>query len=181
MKKIISIFRVLINRVKFLCLKIKGANVSCAGRCTSRLDNEYRIAKNGTLSIGYHFASLKRCRFLVENGTLTIGDNVGLNTNCIIACHGSIKIGNNVEFGPNVCVYDHDHDFRAEGGLKAKKFVIAPVVIGEGTWIGANVIILKGTKIGRNCVIGAGSVVSGDIPDNSIYTQKLFPSIRPTK
>lgn len=42
------------------------------------------------------------------------------------------------------------------------------MVIGNGTWVGANVTILKGTVIGEKCVIGAGTVVSGMIPPHSI-------------
>ena len=179
MRAICGVFRTIVNSIKFELLKICGCRIQCKGRCTSRLDNEYRISKDGKLEIGYHFASLGRCRFLVSGGVLKIGDNVGLNTNCIIACHEKIEIGSNVEFGPNVCVYDHDHDFRAEGGLKAGKFKTAPVFIGEGTWIGANSIILKGTQIGRDCVIGAGSIVSGVVPDNSIFTQRRETRIKP--
>lgn len=173
-----GVCRVIGNRFKFSCLKISGRDIACDGKCTSRLDNEYRVSKDGKLAIGYHFSSLNRCRFLISGGELTIKDNVGLNTNCIIACHEKIVIGNNVEFGPNVCVYDHDHDFRAEGGLKAARFKTAPVVIGDGTWVGANTIILRGTKIGNDCVIGAGSIVSGSIPDGSILIQKRVNTIK---
>ena len=42
------------------------------------------------------------------------------------------------------------------------------IIIGNNCWIASNVVILKGTKIGNNCVIGAGCIVSGIIPDNSI-------------
>ena len=179
MGAIASIGRVVGNTLKFELLRLRGNRVLFQGKCTSRLDNEYRVTNNGVLSIGYHFASLSRCRFLVSGGELVIGNNVGLNTNCILACHDKIEIGNDVEFGPNVCVYDHDHDFRAEGGLKAKKFKTAPVSIGDRTWVGANAIILKGTHIGADCVIGAGSIVSGNVPDGTVFTQKRETSIKP--
>ena len=42
------------------------------------------------------------------------------------------------------------------------------VEIGDNCWICSNVTILKGTRIGKNCVIGAETVLSGNIPDNSI-------------
>lgn len=179
MSTIAGVSRVFGNTMKLLLLKLHGCEIRCKGKCTSRLDNEYRVSKKGKLYLGYHVSSLSRCRFLVNDGVLRIGDNVGFNTNCIIACHERIEIGDNVEFGPNVCVYDHDHDFRVDGGLKARRYKTAPVFIGDNTWVGANVIILKGTQIGRNCVIGAGSVVSGIVHDNSILTQKRETKIRP--
>ena len=179
MRAIATIGRVIGNTIKFALLKLRGNGVFCKGKCTSRLDNEYRVNNKGKLSIGYHFASLRHCRFLVSSGELVIGDNVGMNTNCIIACHERIEIGNDVEFGPNVCVYDHDHDFRVEGGLKAGKFKTAPIYIGDRTWIGANVVVLRGAHIGPDCVIGAGSIVSGDVPARSILIQKRETSILP--
>lgn len=108
----------------------------------------------------------------ISGGVVEIGANATFNYNCMIVALKSIKIGSGVEFGPNVLVYDHDHDFRAKGGLKANKYKSEDVIIGDNTWIGANTVILRGTKIGKNSVVGAGCVLSGEYPDNSIITQK---------
>ena len=43
-----------------------------------------------------------------------------------------------------------------------------PVTIGEDCWIGGGAILCPGVKIGHRCIIGAGSVVTKDIPDNSV-------------
>ena len=43
-----------------------------------------------------------------------------------------------------------------------------PIVIGDNVWVGGNVVILGGVTIGDNVVIGAGSVVTKDIPPNSL-------------
>ena len=45
-------------------------------------------------------------------------------------------------------------------------------MIGNRVWIGANTVILRGTVIGDDCVIGAGSVVKGNVPANSVLVQK---------
>ena len=45
---------------------------------------------------------------------------------------------------------------------------LRPISVGNGSFIGAGVSLLPGTNIGKNCIIGAGSVVKGIIPDNSI-------------
>jgi acetyltransferase-like isoleucine patch superfamily enzyme len=108
----------------------------------------------------------------INNGVIDIGQNVSLNYGCMIVAMGSIKISQGVEFGPNVLVYDHDHDFRVTGGIKAGKYKISNVEIGKNCWIGANSIILKGTKLGENCVVGAGTVVKGDFPSNSLIINK---------
>jgi acetyltransferase-like isoleucine patch superfamily enzyme len=43
-----------------------------------------------------------------------------------------------------------------------------PVVIGDGSWIGAGSVILPGARIGKHVAIGANSVVNGEIPDFSV-------------
>ena len=46
------------------------------------------------------------------------------------------------------------------------------MTIGDNSWIGCNVVILRGTSIGKNCIVGAGSVLKGTYPDNSVIVQK---------
>lgn len=115
----------------------------------------------------------------VAGGKLSLGDDCRINNNCLIVCRDKITIGEKVEFGPGVVVYDHDHDFRAEGGMKARAYRCEPVTIGAGSWIGANVIILRGATIGKNCVIAAGSVVTDNVPDNTILVQKRENTLIP--
>jgi len=43
-----------------------------------------------------------------------------------------------------------------------------PVRIGAGSWLGTGVVVLPGSTIGKHVVVGAGAVVAGDLPDNSV-------------
>ncbi len=104
-------------------------------------------------------------------GVCSMGKNVSLNFNNVLTCQERITLGDDVILAPNVQIYDHDHDFRAEGGVAAMKYRTSPVVIGSNVWIGANCVILRGARIGDNCVIGANTVVRGEIPANSVVTQ----------
>ena len=47
--------------------------------------------------------------------------------------------------------------------------IIKPINIGNNVYIGTNCIILPGVTIGNNVIIGAGSIVSKDIPSDSVY------------
>ena len=132
----------------------------------------------GKLTMGKRVRIHHGTKLLVDGGKLDIGDCVAINVNCGIYCFDEITIGAGTEFGPMVLVYDHDHDFRCEGGLKAGRYQTAPVRIGKNVWIGAGTVILRGTTIGDNSVIGAGCVVRGDIPPNSILTQKRINEFR---
>ena len=94
-----------------------------------------------------------------------------------ITCMEKILQGEGIQIGPDTKIYDHDHDFRVPGGVKAEKFVTSPVEIGDNTWIGCNVVILRGTKIGKNCIVAAGSVLKGTYPDHSVIVQKRQTSV----
>lgn len=132
----------------------------------------------GKLCIGKNFKMRDGAKIRVRKGAeCIIGNNSSVNSNNMIACHERIIIGDNVQLSPNVQIYDHDHDFRFEGGLTKNKFKTAPIEIGDNVWIGANTVILRGTKIGDNSVVGAGCVLKGIFPANSVIVQKRETSI----
>ena len=117
------------------------------------------------------------CLFLLWGGVLSIGKKVAFNRNCIIICRKSITIGDNVIFGPNVTIYDHDHVFTDSGIQPGYKH--GEVIIDRGCWIAAGVTILRNTHIGEGCVIGAGTVVKGNIPPHSLVTSDRGLNIAP--
>lgn len=134
---------------------------------------EISLDYGASLSIGKRFKLRDGAKIRVRKGAACIiGNNTSVNSNNMIACHESIVIGDGVQFSPNVQIYDHDHDYKHPGGLKANRYKTAPVVIGNNCWIGANSVILRGTTLGENCVVGAGSVIKGNYPDNSVIVQK---------
>lgn len=134
---------------------------------------EIEIGKKAKLSLGKMVRIRSGSKIKIRNGAeVQIGDNTFLNHGCMIISHAKIIIGEDVQFGPNVLIYDHDHDFRAKNGLKDLKYKTSPVYIGDNVWVGANVIILRGTRIGNNSVIGAGSVIKGEYSNNALIIQK---------
>lgn len=134
---------------------------------------EITMENGSELRIGRNFKMRDGAKIRVRKGAkCIIGNNTSINSNNMIACHERIEIGDDVQLSPNVQIYDHDHDFRAEGGVKAGKFKTGAVKIGNNVWIGANTVILRGTEIGDNSVVGAGCVVKGIFPENSVIIQK---------
>lgn len=106
--------------------------------------------------------------FQCNYGTnITIGDNVYINHYCVILDCGKTKIGSNVYFGPNVNLYPATHPLNAVHRGRDEEYA-APIVIGDNCWLGGGVIVLAGVTIGNGCVVGAGSVVTKDLPPNSL-------------
>ena len=105
----------------------------------------------------------------IEFGTnLRCGNRVFINFNATILAQAPITLGDDVMIGPNcsLITVGHpvaDHQMRRGGWEQAK-----PISIGENTWLGANVTVLPGVSIGKQCVVGAGTLVTRDIPDNSL-------------
>ena len=96
-----------------------------------------------------------------------LGNNVFINTNCIILDSAKVSIGDNTMLGPNVQIYTPEHplDYKTRNsGFESAK----PITVGKNCWLGGGVIILPGVTIGDGCVIGAGSVVTKNIPENSL-------------
>ena len=114
-----------------------------------------------------------------ENSKFEIGRGVSFNNGCIITCRKHIKIGDRCSFGPNVMVFDNDHDIYSENYIDT--YVCKDIIIGNNVWVGANVVILKGVTIGDNSVIAAGSVVRHDVPANVIFYNERIDKIKEYK
>lgn len=98
---------------------------------------------------------------------ILIGRNFYANYNCTIIDCAKVMIGDNVLFGPNVCLFTAGHPLHFEARNAGDEFAL-PITIGNNTWIGGGVIVNPGINIGDNVVIGSGSVVTKDIPSNSL-------------
>jgi maltose O-acetyltransferase len=96
-----------------------------------------------------------------------LGDHVFINYQCVILDNNTVRIGNHVMIGPSVQIYTAAHDLRAETRIQGWE-IAKPVEIEDNVWIGGGAIILPGVKVGRNAVVGAGSVVTRDVPANTV-------------
>ena len=95
------------------------------------------------------------------------GSNIYANFGLTLVDDGEIFVGDRVLFGPHVTVATANHPINPE--LRSKSYQYnKDVHIGNNVWIGANTVIVPGVTIGENCVIGAGSVVTKDIPPNTV-------------
>jgi acetyltransferase-like isoleucine patch superfamily enzyme len=90
-----------------------------------------------------------------------IGDNSRIHSNCFLEM---VTIGRFVFIGPHVVFTDDPHPMGCPKYKECKKGAI----VEDFARIGANATILPGVRIGRNSLVGAGSVVTKDVPENSV-------------
>ena len=105
------------------------------------------------------------------------GEDVYFNFNCVVLDAARVTIAARTQFGPNVQIYAATHPLDADArrrGLENAR----PVTIGADCWIGGGVIICPGVTIGDRCVLGAGSVVTKDVPDNTLAAGNPARAIR---
>jgi acetyltransferase-like isoleucine patch superfamily enzyme len=138
--------------------------------------------RQSTLRIGTHanLRSTRRSNPLVPmhpvtlstrraGASLIIGDHFGMTGGAIIS-EETVTIGNRVFVGANCIISDTDfHPLDAQ-----RRFThpldaqTAPIIIGDDVFIGMRSLILKGVTIGARSVIGAGSIVTHDVPPDTI-------------
>jgi maltose O-acetyltransferase len=96
---------------------------------------------------------------------LEIADECFLGDECLLDLAEGITLERQVTLAERVLVLTHtnvgfhDHPLQAHFPAQA-----APVVIEQGSFIGANVTLLPGIRVGARSFVAAGSVVTADVP-----------------
>lgn len=136
---------------------------------------EGRITALGPVSVGYFpsphfFSTYCYLEAREKDARIEIGGNTKINNGFVaIAEKSLITIGENCLIGTCVEIYDSDfHALGAEARRNEEKHEGRDVRIGNNVFIGSNVRILKGVTIGDGCVIANSSIVTRDLPANSI-------------
>jgi acetyltransferase-like isoleucine patch superfamily enzyme len=147
-------------RAKFSGAESFGSHPDMHGKVRFKLQGR-AVFGHGFIADGY----ISTVSVLVrENALLIVGDDVYMNYGVTIeACH-EVRIGSHVLMAPLVSIID-DNRHETEPGAVLYK---GPVVIGNNVWLARNVAVVPGASIGDGCVIAANSVVSTDIPPNSL-------------
>ena len=96
----------------------------------------------------------------------SVGRNVFINQNCTFYDLGGLDIGDDVMIGPNVSIITTGHPI--EPSQRRSITIGKPIVIERNVWIAAGATIIGGVTVGANSVIAAGSVVTKDVPSNTV-------------
>jgi len=161
--------------------RMKFGRSAIAGPYPSRIKGKVRVTNNGTMHIGRSVlvfgTTVPSSIYVFDGGELSIGDNVFFNFGLDIGCTTKISIGSHSSIGPFVTIIDsHFHSVGYGDPVECK-----PIAIGDNVWLSRGVTVLPGVTIGNNAVIGVGSVVTKDIPPNTLAAGAPAKPIRQLK
>src|SRR6204780_1215854 len=104
--------------------------------------------------------------FTAGGDEIRVGRQVFVNQNCTFYDLGGLDILDDVMIGPNVSIITTGHPL--EPSQRRAATIGKPIVIERGVWIVAGAIIIGGVTVGEHSVVAAGSVVTKDVPANSL-------------
>jgi acetyltransferase-like isoleucine patch superfamily enzyme len=146
----------------FRLRRVKGRGlVLCTGRPPI-------IYAGGSVTMGrnvvFRGVMLRTVFGAVPGGTISVGEDTFINEGASVVAFHDIRIGRNCRIGELVGIFDTDH--HAVDSVSPVRF--APVTIGDNVWIGRAAMILPGVTIGDNAVVASGSVVTSDVPRDTL-------------
>jgi acetyltransferase-like isoleucine patch superfamily enzyme len=173
----------------------KTTNYPCVIGAETIINSDARIWNTSNdlenISIGSHCLIAGILLVWQNCGKIEIGDYSFVGENSRIYSAKNIKIGNRVQIAHGCNIFDNNiHSLNpserhleyiqniTKGVAKLYPLKEKEVVIKDDAWLGANVIVLKGVTIGEGSIIGAGSVVTCDVPDYTVFAGNPAKFIR---
>jgi len=133
------------------------------------------------IDFGSKLTTGEGCRFEAYNNqkskkSLIFGRNIQLNDYVHITAMNNVVIGDNVLMASKIYISDCSHGFYSGEEMDSspeqhpidRSYNISEVIIEDNVWLGEFVSVLPGVTIGKGAIIGSNSVVTKDIPANTI-------------
>ena len=139
-------------------------------KCGDKM-KQYTKKQLKRMRIALIFESNKRTKYIIKHRIFkSVGDNFFFQPRIIPADPELIKFHNNVTVTSGVTFINHDiaHNVLNNMGNEHYDYNSGCIEVLDNVFIGSNSTILPNVKIGPNAIIAAGSVVTKDVPKNSV-------------
>jgi putative colanic acid biosynthesis acetyltransferase WcaF len=135
--------------------------VSNPWQVSSRLRRAALIAFGARIGQGVVLRPRLRVRFPWK---LTIGDRSWIGEDVWLHNQDQLTIGSDAVVSQGTFITTGSHAHRRDMAL-----ITRPVVIDDGAWVTARCVVLGGSRIGVSALVTPGTVVSGAVPDGTVF------------
>jgi acetyltransferase-like isoleucine patch superfamily enzyme len=130
---------------------------------------ELKIEPAGEIRFGRFVWIGDGTKIRCHEGVVEIGDKTVMGQECTISAYQRVRIGNECVIADRAMFIDFDHGMvEVERPIRRQGIYKRDVEVGNNVWIGYGACILRGVSVGDNSVIGTNSVVTKDVPANSV-------------
>lgn len=143
------------------------ANVLRIGRGSRIEDRVLLMLRGGSLLAGER-VELRRDVVLKVEGRLRLDGDNPLSWGCVVHCSNDIHLERMAGLAEQVTLADSSHFFTTADTHFWHNVRTGSVRVGRNTWICPKATLVRGADVGAHCIVGAGSVVTGRIPDGSL-------------
>jgi acetyltransferase-like isoleucine patch superfamily enzyme len=127
------------------------------------------IGRDATITLGRWAWLGHGTKVRAHEGEVSIGAKTVLGQECTISAYKNVSIGRECIIADRVMMIDFDHGMvEVERPIREQGIYKRDVQIGHNVWIGYGACVLRGVTIGNNSVIGTSSVVTRDVPENTV-------------
>jgi len=130
----------------------------------------FTLGSNSTVEIGPKCFLRSLSIHTAQRGVVKIGDETGIGGLVRLLLHepGRIEVGKRCLFAGGTDLSVSDMHSIVDASTGARLNPAQDIRLGDRVWVGVDAMILKGVTVGRECVIGARSIVTNDIPQNTV-------------
>jgi acetyltransferase-like isoleucine patch superfamily enzyme len=132
-------------------------------------DLQIQIGRRGRVRFG-RFAWLgDGTKIRCHEGEVVIGEKTVLGQECTISAYHRVRIGEQCVVADRAMFIDFDHNVtEVERPIRLQGIYKRDVEVGSNVWVGYGACILRGVRVGDNSIVGSNSVVTRDVPANSV-------------
>jgi acetyltransferase-like isoleucine patch superfamily enzyme len=158
----------LIVRWAWLKLRWRG-RLQTDGLCFVAPDVTLEIGKGAVVRLGRWSWIGHGTKIRAHEGVVEIGAKTVLGQECTISAFKHVSIGRECIVADRVMLIDFDHGVvEVDRPIRLQGIYKRDVRVGHNCWIGYGACILRGVTVGDNSIVGTGTVVTKDLPADSV-------------
>jgi acetyltransferase-like isoleucine patch superfamily enzyme len=161
-----SLARLIAGRARAGVLRLRGARVGKKSRIGA--DVRFRLPQRMILGTNVEIEHGVYVKIVNESATLDIGSYTFVATGCVLHIAESVTIGSHTLIGAHVVISDHSHNSGLGQRTDEQGIRSLPVRIGNDVTIYPQSVITAGVTIGDGGIVSACSLVTKDVPPNTI-------------